>query len=311
MYYFHESRFDNGQLVDLGERRRAIDKFEMGNPYFHAYYKKAFITMRKGEIAWVVYKKNHHNGTYHAGALYQGMTEEEKEKIGEDVHLRFNVNNIKRNPICKDKNTFKGRADYYELIREVGRDLCEEGEWTNAANLYARSLADIKNMPRKIRDELSEEQLAYRKQMLVVLNQNIALCKIKKGMSDDAIKHSKEVLKLEEKNTKAMYRLAQGYRMKAEFEPAKEVLTKAINIEPNNTTLREEYKSLMEQKKAKEAQWYGKMSGFFEQKKFNDMEVQDEQDRILRERLWNKMQREHEEAERKAEEEAEKEAAQQ
>ena len=29
VFYRHETRFDNGQLVDLGEKRRAIDKFKM------------------------------------------------------------------------------------------------------------------------------------------------------------------------------------------------------------------------------------------------------------------------------------------
>lgn len=30
--YLHETRFDNGQLVDFDEKRRAKEKFEMANP---------------------------------------------------------------------------------------------------------------------------------------------------------------------------------------------------------------------------------------------------------------------------------------
>lgn len=31
VHYFHETRFDNGQLVDFDEKRKAVEKFLMNN----------------------------------------------------------------------------------------------------------------------------------------------------------------------------------------------------------------------------------------------------------------------------------------
>jgi hypothetical protein len=51
--YQHETRFDNGQIVDLDERRKTVDKFVMNDSRFHDFIKAAFLTMKKGEIAWL------------------------------------------------------------------------------------------------------------------------------------------------------------------------------------------------------------------------------------------------------------------
>jgi hypothetical protein len=53
VYYRHETRYDSGQLVDFSEKRKAIDKFDMGDIRYHDYYKVALKTMKKGEISWV------------------------------------------------------------------------------------------------------------------------------------------------------------------------------------------------------------------------------------------------------------------
>jgi ribosome-associated protein YbcJ (S4-like RNA binding protein) len=34
VYYRHETRFDNGQLVEIKERRKQIEKFAMGDKSF-------------------------------------------------------------------------------------------------------------------------------------------------------------------------------------------------------------------------------------------------------------------------------------
>lgn len=53
VYYKHETRYDSGQLVDFSEKRKAKDKFDMGDIRYHDYYKVAMRTMKKGEISWV------------------------------------------------------------------------------------------------------------------------------------------------------------------------------------------------------------------------------------------------------------------
>jgi hypothetical protein len=51
--YMHETRFDNGQIVDLDERRRVLDKFSMNDFRYHDFIRLAFLTMKKGETAWI------------------------------------------------------------------------------------------------------------------------------------------------------------------------------------------------------------------------------------------------------------------
>jgi hypothetical protein len=43
VYYKHETRYDNGQLVDLDERRKTFEKFPMNDPAYHDFYRRAFL----------------------------------------------------------------------------------------------------------------------------------------------------------------------------------------------------------------------------------------------------------------------------
>ncbi len=53
VYYRHETRFDNGQLVDLYEQRKVADTFKMNDPLYHDFLRLAFLQMRKNEVAFV------------------------------------------------------------------------------------------------------------------------------------------------------------------------------------------------------------------------------------------------------------------
>ena len=53
VYYKHETRFDNGQLVDIDERRKVADKCPMSDPGFHDFLKATFVTMLKGEVCYL------------------------------------------------------------------------------------------------------------------------------------------------------------------------------------------------------------------------------------------------------------------
>lgn len=37
VYYKHETRFDSGSLVDLAEKRKVVEKFDMANPQYHEF----------------------------------------------------------------------------------------------------------------------------------------------------------------------------------------------------------------------------------------------------------------------------------
>ena len=90
VHYFHESRFDNGQLVDVTEKRKAAEKFIMDNQLYHEFYRKMFKTMKKGEIAWGVFSPEHHGGMYHKNLLPK-LPEEQRAQIGDKIYIKFTV----------------------------------------------------------------------------------------------------------------------------------------------------------------------------------------------------------------------------
>lgn len=69
-YYRHETRHDNGQLVDFCERRKVDEKFEMKNPCFHEHYKVVLRSMKRGEAAYIRFPWFYHKGTYHNATHY-------------------------------------------------------------------------------------------------------------------------------------------------------------------------------------------------------------------------------------------------
>ena len=83
-------------------------------------------------------------------------------------------------------------------------------------------LGEFKNIPKKIRDALTEEQKQERTEIMVILNLNLALCHIKRDKASDAIKHCKDAIELNPQETKAHYRLAQAYRMINDVDQAQE-----------------------------------------------------------------------------------------
>lgn len=126
VYYKCETRFSNGQLVDFAEKRKAPQKFEMGNAAYIAHKKKAFETMGVGEIAWFALSYDYTNKLYHN---VQQLTKfHEREKIGELVYIRLQIESVKRQPRYVDKNSFAGRKTFFDQCRELCKELMAEGQ---------------------------------------------------------------------------------------------------------------------------------------------------------------------------------------
>ena len=51
--YRHETRFDNGQLVDLNEKRKVADNFLMDDERSFTYLRDCFKIMQRGQIAFL------------------------------------------------------------------------------------------------------------------------------------------------------------------------------------------------------------------------------------------------------------------
>ena len=110
-----------------------------------------------------------------------------KAKFGQDIYIKVSITNIKRDPALSNNATWEEKVIFFDKIREIGKELCAEGEYSNAKNLYSRCLGAFKNMPKKQRESLNDEMNLRRDDILNILNLNIAFCLLKKGMVTQAI----------------------------------------------------------------------------------------------------------------------------
>ena len=90
----HETRYDNGQLVDFTEKRKAKERFEMGTLTQHEHIRKAFLKMKKGEIAWIKYGPEAHKNIYHK---YCKKDHLDKDLVlGDTIWIKLTCDGIKR-----------------------------------------------------------------------------------------------------------------------------------------------------------------------------------------------------------------------
>lgn len=97
----------------------------------------------------------------------------------------------------------------------------------------------------------------------------------KKGTALEAIKYAKDAVGINEKSSKAYFRLYKAHRLNNDLDSAKEALKNALTLEPNNKEIRQEYQELCSTKSQKEKEWYSKMSGFLDSNKMKKIEAND------------------------------------
>lgn len=279
VHYIHETRYDNGQLVDFEEKRKAKEKFEMANLQQHEHLRFAFLTMKKGEIAWFNIGPKYHGNIYHNYCKRDHIASD--AVIGDRIWIRLKVENIKRQPIYKDNQTWAGKCEYLATVKELCKELMAEEEYTNAQQLYSRVLGEFKNLPKKIHNTLSEEQKEERIKIMTTLNTNISLVHFKRKQASESIKKAKEAIELSPNDVKAHYRLAMGHKLNNDLEQAREAIKEAVRLEPNNELIRKEFKELSALKNQKEKEWYSKMNGFLFSDKMKKIEKDDtEQEKL-------------------------------
>lgn len=67
--------------------------------------------MKKGEISWVKMSQKYHKGLYHKGKIYESKSDEEKKLIGNDIYMKFTIENIKRNMNCTE-TSYQGKIEF-------------------------------------------------------------------------------------------------------------------------------------------------------------------------------------------------------
>ncbi|KAG1692049.1 hypothetical protein DVH05_025857 [Phytophthora capsici] len=166
--------------------------------------------------------------------------------------------------LCQVGKKITAEMSSQELIveatqkKESGNRYFKEKNYEQAAKLYKRALKLLETW------EHSEEDAEQCKELLIALGNNVGNVQHKLKQFKEARQSSLEVLQLDGKNVKAMYRIGQIALDQNEFDEANMFLRKALEIEPKNAKVRQLLVQLKKKKrdqKALERKLYSKLGG--------------------------------------------------
>uniref|UniRef100_K3WN40 peptidylprolyl isomerase n=1 Tax=Globisporangium ultimum (strain ATCC 200006 / CBS 805.95 / DAOM BR144) TaxID=431595 RepID=K3WN40_GLOUD len=142
--------------------------------------------------------------------------------------------------------------------KESGNRYFKEKNYEQAAKLYKRALKLLETW------EHSEEDAQACKDLLIALGNNVGNVQFRLKQYKEARDSSLEVLQLDPRNVKAMYRVGQIGLEQNDFTEALEFLQKATVIEPKNVKVRQLIKDLKKKKqqvKQEQKKLYSKLGG--------------------------------------------------
>ncbi|CAH0482757.1 unnamed protein product [Peronospora belbahrii] len=166
--------------------------------------------------------------------------------------------------LCRVGKKITAEMSSQELImeatqkKESGNRYFKEKNYDQAAKLYKRALKLLETW------EHSEEDATKCKELLIALGNNVGNVQHKLNQYKEARQSSLEVLQLDGKNIKAMYRIGHLALDQNEFDEANVFLRKAMEIDPKNTKVRHLLVQLKKKKrdqKALERKLYAKLGG--------------------------------------------------
>ncbi|GMF30894.1 unnamed protein product [Phytophthora lilii] len=166
--------------------------------------------------------------------------------------------------LCRVGKKITAEMSSQELIleathkKESGNRYFKEKNYEQAAKLYKRALKLLETW------EHSDEDAEQCKELLIALGNNVGNVQHKLKQYKEARQSSLEVLQLDGRNVKAMYRVGQIALDQNEFDEANTFLRKALEVEPKNAKVRQLLVQLKKKKrdqKALERKLYAKLGG--------------------------------------------------
>ncbi|GAB9475549.1 Peptidyl-prolyl cis-trans isomerase fkbp8 [Globisporangium polare] len=142
--------------------------------------------------------------------------------------------------------------------KESGNRYFQEKNYEQAAKLYKRALKLLETW------EHSEDDAQKCKDLLIALGNNVGNVQFRLKQYTEARQSSLEVLQLDPRNVKAMYRMGQIGLEQNDFAESMELLQKAAVIEPKNVKVRQLMKDLKKKKqqvKQEQKKLYAKLGG--------------------------------------------------
>lgn len=149
-----------------------------------------------------------------------------------------------------------------EDLKNLGNNFFKSQKWIVADNKYSKALRYIGALRDGINQEPGEKAVKNLDGVALSCHLNIAACKLKLCDWDGAIQRCDEALAINQSNTKALYRRAQAWQAKKDYDQALNDLKKALDITPEDKAVNNEILRVKQKKKElkeKEKATYAKM----------------------------------------------------
>ncbi|MBN3295468.1 peptidyl-prolyl cis-trans isomerase D [Amia ocellicauda] len=146
-----------------------------------------------------------------------------------------------------------------EDVKNIGNTFFKSQNWQAANKKYSKALRYL-----EVCGDVVDEESAQQKLEPIALSciLNIAACKLKMQLWQDAMESCSEALELRPANTKALYRRAQAWQGMKEYSQALADLKRAQEISPEDKAIANEMlrvKQRVKEEKEKEKRAYAKM----------------------------------------------------
>ncbi|TDH66520.1 hypothetical protein CCR75_007012 [Bremia lactucae] len=133
-------------------------------------------------------------------------------------------------------------------FRVLGNLFFQHGQYQRAAYHYNKALVYFEYM---FPDTDAEEAQADALKLKMLLN--FTACRLKTMHLDDAIRHATQALEIDQESVKTLYRRAQAYRLKDEFELAQNDIDHAIKLSTSTETTQSVHATLLQELKLLQA----------------------------------------------------------
>ncbi|KAM1797517.1 hypothetical protein ACFX12_031694 [Malus domestica] len=170
------------------------------------------------------------------------------------VHYEVELVSFVKDKESWDMNT-QEKIESAGKKKEEGNALFKAGKYERASKRYEKAVRFI-----EYDSTFSDEEKQQAKALKITCNLNDAACKLKLKDYKQAEKLCTKVLDLDSRNVKALYRRAQAYIQLVDLDLAELDIKKALEIDPDNRDVKQEYKVLKQKVREynkKDAQFYG------------------------------------------------------
>lgn len=163
----------------------------------------------------------------------------------------FFINKNPLNTFSLEKKELEGFLKNVEKIKEQGNKKFKDNELDLACKEFSNGISSIISKF-SIRNLVNNESVL---KLLIVLYNNRALVYFKMDLIDLCLCDCFSILKLENNNPKALYRIEKSYEKAEIYDQQAKVLEKLMEIDPNSSVFRQEYQACIKKlEKPKEFQ---------------------------------------------------------